>query len=312
MMIVCMGYDDAQGHPSSVFFGNRLLANRPPAATRNPGTYDIAMSLWLIPRVSRGDSRVITSTWGAAIVERALLVGEVEGKNRIDFATGNNDSSATTDPTTGLTGSVITAGSFVAGLEYQIETIGTTDFTLIGAASNTVGLLFVATGAGAGTGTAREALSETDDFAVAFFVSEGPSNDAAGTLQIKNGGTWTNATGTQRVGTVGAPPVSNVTIQAGWLQLTSSEPTEARIQTATSRLWTSAIVTWKAGLDTRAAISPSDFDDVEQIFEAEVPPLNPEDAAYWFNPVSDQFEVYDKADMTTRIGYWNGGDWITG
>jgi hypothetical protein len=47
-----------------------------------------------------------------------------------------------------------TAGSFIPGLEFQIKTIGTTDFTLIGAASNTVGLFFTATGVGTGTGTA--------------------------------------------------------------------------------------------------------------------------------------------------------------
>ncbi len=39
---------------------------------------------------------------------------------------------------------------------YMIKTVGTTDFTLIGAASNTVGLVFQATGAGTGTGTGDE------------------------------------------------------------------------------------------------------------------------------------------------------------
>jgi hypothetical protein len=46
------------------------------------------------------------------------------------------------------------AGSFVVGVSYLILSIGTTDFTLIGAASNTIGLTFVATGVGSGTGTA--------------------------------------------------------------------------------------------------------------------------------------------------------------
>lgn len=48
----------------------------------------------------------------------------------------------------------VTAGSFVSGISYTILTIGTTNFTLIGAASNTVGLTFTATGVGSGTGTA--------------------------------------------------------------------------------------------------------------------------------------------------------------
>lgn len=48
----------------------------------------------------------------------------------------------------------VTAGSFVSTKEYTITSVGTTNFTLIGAASNTVGLRFTATGAGSGTGTA--------------------------------------------------------------------------------------------------------------------------------------------------------------
>lgn len=50
--------------------------------------------------------------------------------------------------------SVHTAGSFVSGTTYTIDALGTTDFTLIGAASNTVGLSFTATGAGTGSGKA--------------------------------------------------------------------------------------------------------------------------------------------------------------
>lgn len=50
------------------------------------------------------------------------------------------------------------AGSFVAGLRYKIATIGTTDFTLIGAAQNTIGTIFTATGPGTGTGTAKSEM----------------------------------------------------------------------------------------------------------------------------------------------------------
>jgi hypothetical protein len=52
----------------------------------------------------------------------------------------------------------VTAGSFVPGVSYIINSIGTTDFTLIGAASNTVGVTFTATGIGSGTGTAIESV----------------------------------------------------------------------------------------------------------------------------------------------------------
>lgn len=51
---------------------------------------------------------------------------------------------------------LLTAGSFVAGQIYTIVSVGSTDFTLIGATSNTPGLIFTATGVGAGSGTAGQ------------------------------------------------------------------------------------------------------------------------------------------------------------
>ena len=50
--------------------------------------------------------------------------------------------------------SIVSAGSFVVGQPYTITSVGTTNFTLIGASSNTVGVTFTATGAGSGTGKA--------------------------------------------------------------------------------------------------------------------------------------------------------------
>ena len=53
----------------------------------------------------------------------------------------------------------LTAGSFVVGTSYTIVSVGTTDFTLIGATASTVGLQFTATGVGTGTGTAAVTAS---------------------------------------------------------------------------------------------------------------------------------------------------------
>lgn len=55
----------------------------------------------------------------------------------------------------GVVSPIVIAGSFVVDNVYTIAAIGTTDFTLIGATANTVGLQFTATGVGAGTGTAN-------------------------------------------------------------------------------------------------------------------------------------------------------------
>ncbi len=49
----------------------------------------------------------------------------------------------------------VEAGSFVTNTFYKISEIGNTDFTAIGAVENKVGIYFVATGAGAGTGVAK-------------------------------------------------------------------------------------------------------------------------------------------------------------
>jgi len=48
----------------------------------------------------------------------------------------------------------INAGSFSATKWYKIASVGTTDFTAIGASANTVGTSFQASGVGSGTGTA--------------------------------------------------------------------------------------------------------------------------------------------------------------
>ncbi len=77
----------------------------------------------------------------------------------------------------------VTAGSFVVGHTYAITTVGTTDFTLIGAASNTVGVWFTATGVGSGTGTATVVEAPWD-----FHVT-GCHFEGCGTagIQIVNG-----------------------------------------------------------------------------------------------------------------------------
>jgi hypothetical protein len=51
-------------------------------------------------------------------------------------------------------GVAISAGSFVTGMSYTITTVGTTNFILIGASANTVGVVFKASGIGSGNGTA--------------------------------------------------------------------------------------------------------------------------------------------------------------
>ena len=60
----------------------------------------------------------------------------------------------TIDNQNGELSTPVNAGSFVVGRPYVINTVGTTNFTLIGAPSNTPGVAFIATGTGTGTGNA--------------------------------------------------------------------------------------------------------------------------------------------------------------
>ena len=58
----------------------------------------------------------------------------------------------------------VKAGNFVVGVSYQIKDVGTTNFTLVGAANNNKGTIFIATGPGSGTGKATAAMFPFQDF----------------------------------------------------------------------------------------------------------------------------------------------------
>ncbi len=94
----------------------------------------------------------------------------------------------------------VTAGSFVIATNYRILTIGTTDFTLIGASANTVGVVFMATGAGVGTGTASASpiityydTSDTAAFMLAYDYFVDIKNDPA-RIVLAWGNSWPSTT----------------------------------------------------------------------------------------------------------------------
>ena len=99
---------------------------------------------------------------------------------------------------TNTTAQLKTATTFDIGGIYTIQSIGTTNFTLIGAASNTVGLVFTATGVGAGTGTALRKMSIglSGSIITAITVSTGTSTTQVATTafatnqDIGVGQTW--------------------------------------------------------------------------------------------------------------------------
>ena len=108
----------------------------------------VTNTLYLTFSLTVGDILAITSYNST---ERQYLHTTLGGSY-----SGSSSFTLTIGSTTHLPGysEDVTAGSFTIGTTYQITSLGTTDFTLIGAATNTVGEIFTATGSGTGTGTA--------------------------------------------------------------------------------------------------------------------------------------------------------------
>ena len=92
--------------------------------------------------------------------------------------------SGANDVLTAGEGTDVNAGSFVTSTVYIIKTVGSTDFTAIGASANTVGVVFTATGAGSGSGVAT-----TANDVISTQVSTFASGDPAIVLLIRDGST---------------------------------------------------------------------------------------------------------------------------
>ncbi|MBT8449308.1 MAG: hypothetical protein KJO69_06440 [Gammaproteobacteria bacterium] len=131
--------------------------------------------------------------------------GVTIGTGEIDFtgctATGTWSAAAANDAFISYidelaAGSTVTAGSFVTDVEYEILTIGTTDFTLIGASANTIGVRFTATGAGTGTGTADTVVT-TAAYTVVY------DSDRSLFIRVRDGGTDGDNTGIKTFETTG-------------------------------------------------------------------------------------------------------------
>jgi hypothetical protein len=83
----------------------------------------------------------------------------------------------------------VAAGSFVNGVKYRIISLGTTNFTLIGALTNTLGTIFTASGAGTGTGVALELASGWDHLVAGTTIV---TPDASSTYIIEPALTFTS------------------------------------------------------------------------------------------------------------------------
>ena len=133
-------------------------------------------------------------------------------------------------------GATVASGSFVAGLHYIIKTVGTTDFTVIGAASNTVGLEFwcltdidddtAYNQIGQGTGTATNVVYIDKTVPWADKVARPANNAVVGTKE----GTYV----VRAISKSGTPSLDYLR-----LPLTGSEISNPYSNTTTMTLWAS-------------------------------------------------------------------------
>ena len=129
----------------------QLLASMGGKITYSGGEYFIDAAHYKTPLVTIDDSVVISAIKVQTKQSRSSKYNSVKGT----FLSEEKNYKVLDYPAQTLK---TVAGSFVTGTTYQILTVGDTDFTAIGAASNTVGLQFTATGAGTGTGTASSSV----------------------------------------------------------------------------------------------------------------------------------------------------------
>ena len=106
------------------------------------------------------------------------------------------------------------ATACVAATRYTILALGTTDFTLIGAASNTVGLVFTATGAGTGSGTVTAPVLGGSIAVTSMVVGRSYVIDSVGTTAFTSFGAAANTVNLSFVATAvgtGTGMVSEIT-----------------------------------------------------------------------------------------------------
>jgi len=161
--------------------------------------------------LSNGDTVAITGTIPSSYDTTRTVT--VASTTQFYFSGNQNPKSALdTNGSTTFTvaGVTVTAGSFVTGRVYTISAVGNTSFTAIGAASNTVGVVFTATGPGTGTGTASftgNNVTSAGNFAsgqsytivtvgTTDFTAIGAANNTIGTVFTATGpGTGTGTAG---------------------------------------------------------------------------------------------------------------------
>ena len=141
------------------------------------------------------DPRTTTTAWSdnPALIVRDFLTNSVYG---LAEATANIDDTLVSTAANVCEETIYPfltdAVDIVSGTDYKIHTVGTTDFTAIGAANNNVGTVFTATGAGTGTGTAGKIEANVDKYTCngAWTTSQAPVDVIAQLMTSCAGYLW--------------------------------------------------------------------------------------------------------------------------
>lgn len=123
---------------------------------------------------------VTSGNWSSILTWNGLT--SIPSNGDTVYANGNN---VTINQNVSIGGSnnvSVNAGSFAIGSRYIITSVGSTSWTGIGASSNTVGVVFVATGVGTGTGVASTVGSITTAAVASIPIVTGGSFTIADTF----------------------------------------------------------------------------------------------------------------------------------
>lgn len=274
----------------------------------------IHASVWIKGEYKNDQTGDIVATWAAPIGKRAMVATSYDLAQKKDDSASSQVMIATDNPAIGRTLDLITATALVADVRYEINSVGTTDFMLVGAPDNIVGTLFYTTGAGTGTGNCREAFDTDNNIITSFFVSKGPGTDhESATTRIYTGGAWTAANLGQQVGTTGGEAATNITIVETYLEVASGSHVQVQLQGATSRVWANVLLALEERIPWyRCGITPSDMIVVDTIVKAVGGDI--EELYFGYNEDEGRWEAFEVIAGTLTLRTFRRtrtGTWIT-
>ena len=154
------------GHKGSSSYPNIISASFDPASENH-----VSKKLNMDPYKIEKAGHLLYTYYDVHAAEADVLGYSTEHAVRDAAVNGSALSTRIKDVGTGMGETIITTGNLVVGTTYTITTVGDTNFALVGAASNAVGVTFVATGVGGGTSGKARIVASAKDSLRCFILS---------------------------------------------------------------------------------------------------------------------------------------------